>query len=146
MQERNFQREFIAPCGMNCGICIAFFGYTMKGYRRKKPCNTCRSRKNQCAFIQKECDKVATEQIEYCFECTDFPCANLRTLDKRYRDKYSMSMIENLRYIQANGIEQFLKNEQERWRCPNCGGTICVQNGTCYECGQISILKGYEKT
>jgi hypothetical protein len=23
--------KLIAPCGMNCGICIAFFGYTMSG-------------------------------------------------------------------------------------------------------------------
>jgi hypothetical protein len=146
MQKGKFQPEFIAPCGMNCGICVAFFGYTMKGDRRKHPCNTCRSRKNQCAFIKKECDKLATKQIEYCFECRDFPCVNLRTLDERYKNKYGMSMIENLSYIQANGIEQFLKNEEERWKCPNCGGTICIHNRTCYDCGQTNTLKDYEET
>ncbi len=136
MRKGKFLPELIAPCGMNCGICVAFFGYTMKGKKRKHRCNTCRSRKNQCAFIKEKCDKLATKQIEYCFECTDFPCENLRTLDKRYRNKYGMSMIENLNYIQTNGIEQFLKNEQERWKCPNCGGTICVHNKICYTCSQ----------
>jgi hypothetical protein len=136
MRKGKFLPEFIAPCGMNCGICVAFFGYTMKGDKRKHPCNTCRSRKSQCTFIKKKCYKLATKQIEYCFECTDFPCANLRTLDKGYRNKYGMSMIENLSYIQANGIEQFLKNEQKRWKCPSCGGIICVHNKTCYACGK----------
>jgi hypothetical protein len=30
-----FSEELIAPCGMNCGICVAFFGYTMSGNKRK---------------------------------------------------------------------------------------------------------------
>ena len=146
MRKGRFLPEFIAPCGMNCGICVAFFGYTMRGEKRKHSCDTCRSRKSQCAFIKKECDKLATNQIEYCFECTDFPCKNLRTLDRRYKNNYGMSMIENLKYVQANGIEKFLKNEERRWKCLNCGGTICVHNRTCYDCGKTSILKSYEKT
>jgi hypothetical protein len=128
--------ELIAPCGMNCGICVAFFGFTLKGEQRKHACNTCRLRKSKCAFLKQQCDKLATNQIEYCFECTGFPCEHLKTLDTRYRDKYGMSMIENLRYIQTHGIEQFLRNEQERWKCATCGGIICVHNKTCYTCNQ----------
>jgi len=141
MQKGKFTSELIAPCGMNCGICIAFFGYTMKGGKRKHLCNNCRSRDNahflrrgKCAFLKKHFDKLATKQIEYCYECTGFPCKNLEALDKRYRDKYGMSMIENLKYIQTNGIQQFLEHEEERWKCPTCGGIICVHNKICYSC------------
>jgi len=141
MQKGKFLPELIAPCGMNCGTCVAFFGYTMEGKKRKHRCSTCRSRKSQCAFLKEDCDKLATKQIEYCFECTDFPCANLKTLDNRYREKYGMSMIENLSYIKAEGIKQFLKNEQERWKCPNCGGIVCVHNKTCYTCRQTEKTK-----
>ena len=141
MQKGKFTPELIAPCGMNCGICVAFFGYTLRGEKRKHSCNTCRVRESRCAFIKKDCDKLATKQIEYCFECTDFPCANLRKIDKRYRNKYKMSMIENLSFIQANGVERFLKNEQERWKCPNCGGIVCVHNKTCYGCKQTQEEK-----
>ena len=129
-----FTVEMIAPCGMNCGICIAFFGYTMSGRKRKHPCITCRLRERPCAFIKKQCNKLTDREIEYCFECTDFPCKNLKTLDRRYRTKYGMSMVENLRHIQTNGIIQFLKNEKERWKCPTCGGVVCVHNKTCYTC------------
>jgi len=45
-------------------------------------------------------------------------------------------MIKNLEYIQTNGIEQFLKNEKERWKCPACGVVIFVHNKTCYTCKQ----------
>ena len=141
MRKDKFPLELIALCGMNCGICVAFFGYTTEGKTRKHRCRTCRSRKSQCAFIKKECNKLATKQIEYCFECTDFPCANLNTLDSRYREKYGMSMIENLIQIQTQGIKQFLEKEQERWKCPNCGGTICVHNKTCYTCTKPAKTK-----
>jgi hypothetical protein len=134
VQQDKFTAELIAPCGMNCGICIAFFGYTLNGKKRKHTCKSCRLRNTQCAFIKKQCVKLAANQIEYCFECTDFPCENLTTLDKRHRTKYGMSMIENLKYIQTNGIQQFLKHEEERWKCPSCGGIICEQNKICYSC------------
>ena len=126
--------ELVAPCGMNCGICVAFFGYTMSGKKRKHRCIGCREKDKLCAFIKKHCSKLATKQFEYCFECTEFPCERLRTLDERYRDKYGMSTIENLRHIKKNGVEEFLKKERERWRCPACGGVICVHNKKCYAC------------
>jgi hypothetical protein len=93
-------------------------------------------RSSQCAFLKEQCTKLAAKQIEYCFECSGFPCERLKKLDGRYRDEYGMSMIENLRYIQTYGIKKFLKNEQEKWKCPACGGTICVHNKTCYACRQ----------
>ena len=134
MQKEKFAPDHISPCGMNCGICIAFFGYTTTGKKRKHPCSGCRSRKSDCAFIKKDCDKLSTKQIEYCFECTDFPCEKLKKLDNRYRTKYGMSMIENLEYIQKNGISKFVENERERWKCSKCGEVICVHNRKCYSC------------
>ena len=129
-----FDPKLIAPCGMNCGICISFFGYAVNGRKRKNPCIGCRSRDKQCAFLKKQCNKLLNKKVEYCFECMDFPCGNLKKLDKRYRTKYGMSMIENLEYIQKNGINKFVENERERWKCPKCGGVICVHNGKCYTC------------
>jgi hypothetical protein len=136
MQIEKFLPELIAPCGMNCGVCVAYFGDTLKGEKRKHACNGCRTRKSRCAFIKQKCDKLATNKIEYCYECTAFPCNNLKFLDSRYRAKYGMSMIENLRRIQSQGMGQFLKNERERWKCPACGGIICVHNKKCYTCNQ----------
>jgi hypothetical protein len=132
-----FKQELIAPCGMNCGICVSFFGYAVNGRKRKNPCIGCRPKDKLCAFLKKQCDKLSNNKVEYCFECVDFPCENLRKLDKRYRIKYEMSMIENLEYIQKNGIKKFVEKERERWNCPKCGGIICVHDKRCYTCYKI---------
>jgi hypothetical protein len=128
--------ELIAPCGMNCGICIAYYGYRLDGDKRAKPCIGCRPSRKNCAFIMKRCKYLPTKAVESCFECRDFPCENLRKLDERYRTKFRMSMIENLEFIKRNGIEQFLKRQKEKYTCPECGGIICVHDGKCYSCVQ----------
>jgi len=134
MQHGQFTPELIAPCGMNCGICIAFFGYTMNGKRRKHACITCRLSESPCAFIKTPCDKLTDRKIACCFECMEFPCNNLEKRDRCYQDKYGMSVIANLKDIRTQGIEHFLKTEHERWKCATCGGIICVHNQTCYSC------------
>ena len=131
----NFDAKLIAPCGINCGTCVAFFGYTMSGKKRKHSCSGCWARKNQCAFIKKKCKKLANKKLDYCFECNDFPCEVLEKLDSHYVEKYGMSLVENLKDIRREGINGYLKYEEERWKCPSCEGVICVHNKKCYSCG-----------
>jgi len=49
-----------------------------------------------------------------------------------------MSMVDNLNFIKKNGIEKFLRSQEEKYRCDECGGVICVHTGKCYECNKIS--------
>lgn len=132
--KETFKPELIAPCGMNCGICLGFFGYTMNDKKRKMECTGCRPSGKSCAFIKKHCKKLLKKEVEYCYECKDFPCETLEALDKRYREKYDMSMIENLKFIKKEGMERFLEQQKEKYKCPKCGGVICVHNKKCYSC------------
>ena len=130
-----FDAQLVALCGINCGTCVAFFGYTMSGTKRKAACTGCRTRPSLCAFIKKDCKRLAAkEPVEYCFECSDFPCENLARIDATYIEKYGISLIERLKYIEANGMDAFLKREQEKWKCPTCGGVTCVHTKKCYTC------------
>ncbi len=52
-------------------------------------------------------------KAKYCFCCDSFPCVRLNHLDKRYRTKYGMSMIDNLENIRKFGIRHFIRNEKE---------------------------------
>ena len=124
----------IAPCGMNCSICIAYL-------RDKNKCPGCRLfNKNEPVTIAKckikNCATFKSSKSKFCFECEEFSCDKLKHLDKRYRTKYNMSMIENLGNIKKFGIKNFVKNEKIRWTCSKCGGTICVHRGSCYICGR----------
>jgi hypothetical protein len=87
----------------------------------------------------KNCEKVQQSQSGFCYECDQFPCARLKHLDKRYRTKYGMSMLENLEFIQTKGLPSFIKKEKSRWRCPLCGGTICVHKHLCSSCETPSL-------
>ncbi len=122
----------IAPCGMNCRLCIA---YT----RDKKPCPGCRGDdsnkpKTRVTCRIKNCKKRGQGKVGYCFTCDSFPCDWLNYLDERYRTKYGMSMIDNLMHIKKFGIRHFIGNEKERWTCPRCSQLICVHKPQCLFC------------
>jgi hypothetical protein len=141
--------ELIAPCGMNCGICS---GYLAKKYDirskgvRMTYCAGCRPRDKQCAFLKKRCEILLNGRVEYCYECESYPCERLRHIDKRYfLSRFRMSMIENLEYIKEYGMEKFLEKEEEKWRCPECGGVICCHNGICFNCGLEKLKKKKNK-
>ena len=119
---------------MNCSICMAYL-------REKNKCPGCRGAdlikpvtRVKCKI--KNCTIFQTGKAKYCFGCEKFPCDNLKHLDKRYRTKYNMSMMENLENIKKLGIRKFIKNEKVKWSCSECGGIICVHKGYCYNCGK----------
>lgn len=127
--------RLIAPCGMNCGVCIAHL-------RKDRVCPGCWGEDShkpvtRTKCIIKNCEIIKLNKSKFCFECEEYPCKRLKQLDKRYRTKYRMSMIENLDSIKKIGLDAFIEKEQERWRCQKCGGVICVHKGYCLECGPI---------
>lgn len=129
--------ELIAPCGMNCALCSSYQSqkHALKKQGMPMPCCTgCRPRSKQCAFLKKRCRLIGSGEMNYCYECRDFPCENLLKLDKRYQTLYRMSMVANLKDIRDRGIEAFLSQEQQKWQCARCGGTICCHNGLCFHC------------
>jgi hypothetical protein len=122
----------IAPCGMNCGICLAYL-------RSTNTCSGCRieistkpKTRTHCKI--KNCRFFKDSDSMFCYDCNEYPCKTLKQLDKRYRTKYHMSMIENLDNIKALGLNTFVRNEQARWQCHECGGVICVHKGFCLTC------------
>lgn len=132
---KNESESLIAPCGMNCGICMAFL-------RERNKCPGCRGPDENKSITKlnckiKTCDFFKGNEAEFCFECEKFPCPNLKHLDDRYRRRYGMSMINNLESIKNSGMEKFLMDEAVKWTCSECGGTICVHKGYCYDCGRV---------
>ncbi len=136
--------ELIAPCGMNCGVCISYLAMKnelkKQGFN-KRHCPGCLPRGKNCLHMGNRCDTLAKGQVRFCYECKDFPCKRLKGLDKRYRAKYHMSMIENLEAIKEHGMDYFLSREQEKWSCPDCGHTICCHNGLCLNCKIDRLLQ-----
>ena len=121
--------EMIAPCGMNCRLCMAYI-------RPTKACEGCHGKDTakprhctDCAI--KNCGKRKTD---FCYGCEEFPCRALRRLNSRYRKKYHMDMVKNLEYIKKYGMKLFLQEEEKRWTCDACGAVLCVHHDTCPVC------------
>lgn len=140
----DMKEELIAPCGMNCGLCISYLAMQndlqKKGFNRKY-CPGCLPRGEHCVFMKHSCDLVGDGLVRFCFECDNYPCTRLKSLDKRYRTKYHMSMLENLDFIKEHGIQMFVDEEETKWRCTECGETICCHNGLCLNCGLDKLHK-----
>lgn len=133
-QEDRMNNALIAPCGINCGICLAFL-------REKNKCYGCRikpavSFKSIDRCIIRNCIHLKNTISGFCYECDTFPCRRLKQLDKRYRTRYREYVIDNLNSIQVRGLNRFVETEAERWKCKKCGATICVHSENCLKCGE----------
>lgn len=137
------EEQLIAPCGMNCSLCVAYqsekYDLKKKGFNRQY-CPGCIPRGKHCLHMQAHCKLVGEGFVRFCYECVSFPCKRLKNLDKRYRTKYHLSMIENLKQIKEQGLESFVTDQKSKWRCPGCGELICCHNGLCLNC-QLDVLR-----
>ncbi len=127
-----FDKTLIAPCGMNCGTCLAYLrdknkccGCWVESDFKRKSCVQCRI---------KNCDLLDKTISKFCYECEKFPCPRLKQLDKRYRTKYKTSFIQNLLMIEETGINNFLEFESKRRTCPKCGSVLSVHVDNCLTC------------
>lgn len=138
------ENRLIAPCGMNCALCIGHL-------RAKNKCTGCNTdslgKPNYCVnCIIVHCPERSATESGFCYECPSFPCKRMKTLDARYRKNYGMSMIENLEKIQSVGLEQFISMEIERWACPKCGSQFCVHRDKCLACGEVNTAYKKKKS
>ena len=136
--------KLIAPCGMNCALCSAYLAYTHQIPRKRGEiyhCEGCRPRDKRCAYLKRHCAPLSNGSVRFCYECKDFPCVRLKHLDARYRKEYGMSFIENLEVIRDKGLNQFLKDQQNKYSCSKCGDWISIHNRKCFECDTISSWK-----
>ncbi len=119
---------------MNCSLCLAY-------QREKNHCNGCRNEQNiktktkrfdNC--IIKNCKLLKNTKSGFCYDCDKFPCTRLKQLGKRYKNKYNMSMLDNLDYIKEKGIKEFVEKENLKWQCSKCNGLMCVHREHCLNC------------
>jgi hypothetical protein len=144
---KTLNSELIAPCGMNCALCCSYLAYKndlkSKGINHTY-CKGCRQQNKICSCIKKKCKLINKDEIDYCYECNEYPCKAVSQLDKRYTTFYRMSEIENLNFIKEFGIKKFLKQQEKKWKCEECGELISCHNGICYSCG-IDKLKNKKR-
>ena len=141
MGSSKFSNVLVAPCGMNCAVCRAYLAYS-RGVPKKRGsvthCSGCISRGKNC-FIKRACPKLSKKQVRFCYECKDMPCQGVDRVDRRYRVRYGVSLVGNLREIEERGVDAFLRSQEGKFGCSVCGDVVSVHDGKCYACAAKAV-------
>ena len=122
----NARIDLVAPCGIDCGTCELYLcrenekllEYLLsKGIPSDKlPCAGCRANQGNCPVIGSQCATyacVAHKEVDFCFQCTEFPCQKLNPSADRAGILPHNMKVFNLCTIQRKGVEGFIELSTE---------------------------------
>ena len=141
-------KNLAAVCGLFCPACTLFIGTAENEPQRLKAvadvyhttpdvweCQGCRSEKRSY-FCKNECKMVdcAKEKgIDFCVECDEYPCHELRIF-KELRP-HRIELWENQKRIKEVGYAQWYEEMIEHYACPQCRTLNSAYDLKCRSCG-----------
>ncbi|WP_432403137.1 DUF3795 domain-containing protein [Wukongibacter sp. M2B1] len=151
-------------CGLYCGACDVLVAHktgdkskfasfwtesTVKEFQEaqglpyeesdlKLKCHGCKSNN---VFINCRSCKIKTcakdRAIEHCSDCSDYPCEILIAHKKGEKVLPHLKEKEgNLNTIKKAGVDQWLKEQEKRWHCPECQTIFSWYSSKCNNCGK----------
>jgi len=143
-------KDLFAPCGMFCGFCGSFLAKKYNVPRRRgiiSYCEGCRPRDKQCSFLKKKCDLLLNKEVDFCNECTDYPCENLEKINDSYKSKFNFeySFFDTLKILKNESPSKAIDKLKKNHSCNKCGEILCIHNGLCYNCDKkiLASMKNY---
>lgn len=145
--------DYIAPCGLYCGVCAILYATLENNlkfkerllgvYKGKLPnsenlsvedihCKGCLS--DELFYFCRECAiKDCTTKKGYtgCHECKDFPCKLIEEFSIPLGKKV---MLRAIPYWREVGTEKWIRDEEARYICPECGQKLFRGANRCNKC------------
>lgn len=144
------KKELLAPCGLYCGVCRVYLAHKSNDMEFKKKilptlsnpqtksvddiaCTGCLSDGVVYHFCQKCSIRDCTKRrnIKGCYQCYEFPCKIIIEWPD-LRDK--TIMLRSVPSWKELGTEKWVKAEEERYRCPECGYQLFPAALNCFRC------------
>jgi hypothetical protein len=154
-----------AACGTYCGACPAYLAKhgedeQMKMKRQKissavpaKPlkgippsnwmqgllCDGCLSGgvlAAHCKTCNIRLHALDTQDGARCTNCKELPCYRVTSLINMGQYLHRHEYLPNLKKIREMGAEEWVKREEERWRCPKCRLPMSWYDAECVRCGE----------
>jgi len=159
------KEHLAAACGTYCGACLAYIakhskdeqtgrkGETGSSSDHRKAlknvppadwmdgllCDGCLSGgvlANHCQTCEIRLCAADRQSDSRCSDCEELPCHRITNLmamgDYLHRDEY----LPNLKKMRELGVKEWVKDEEERWRCPQCGLPMSWYDAKCARCGE----------
>ncbi len=105
--------------GLVCDGCVS--GGTLAGH-----CQMCNIRLHA----------LETQANSRCSECKEMPCNRITNLINMGGFLHRKEYVPNLKKIHEMGLDEWVKYEEERWRCPKCGLPMSWYDAECIRCGE----------
>ena len=146
-------KNFLASCGLYCGVCAVYYATRDNNQKFKEKlvgvykgsipgsenlsaedihCEGCHSEK-PFLFCQacpiKDCSKK--KGFAGCHECEDFPCEMIEAFPVPVGKKVILRAIP---YWKEDGTEKWVKDEEARYLCPDCGHKVFRGAKRCNSC------------
>lgn len=141
--------ELLAPCGLYCGVCAIYIAHKNNNEKFKKAllpvykglvkdvddlaCTGCLSDGVVFPFCQKCPIKDCTREkgIDGCHQCDDWPCKFIENFPIEVGKKVIHRTIPAWRELSD---EEFARQEEERYTCPECGNSLFRGVKRCNKC------------
>ncbi|PKN73898.1 MAG: hypothetical protein CVU50_01565 [Candidatus Cloacimonetes bacterium HGW-Cloacimonetes-3] len=134
--------RYMAYCGLYCGACCSMItkekqegvpsATAMHTEADEQPCMGCDAEyQKDCEFVL--CNK--THGTESCAFCPEFPCEMITKFKDEVWEHHQV-VLQNLFRIREAGIEKWLEEQAEYWKCPACGCRTQWYQTTCTQCGE----------
>lgn len=136
-------------CGLYCGACevmranrtgtVARTAQKWKMSPAEITCHGCKS--TVLSIYWRECDIkrcALARKVANCSACSLFPCRRIRSLNDDDAVHHS-SVIRNLGTIAGIGVKAWLRRQDSRWRCKECGARFTWYAKKCNACGAVVL-------
>ncbi len=133
-----------AVCGTYCGACPSYIAKHSEDerVRRANPwgdCDGCRSG-GMLAVHCRACNirrcAANKQKVTRCSDCEELPCSRLANLIALGGYPHRKEYLPNLGRIRELGVQEWVKSEERRWRCPKCRLPMSWYDAECARCGQ----------
>jgi len=139
------KREWLAPCGLYCGVCGVRMAHEDDNLKFKERLSTvygcspeeiaCEGCMSQTRFKFCESCPIRSCAIvrgyEGCYQCDQFPCAFIDNFPVPVGKKVIERAIPAWRDL---GTEKWVEEEEKRYICPHCGSNLFRGAKRCRSC------------
>jgi len=145
-------RSLVGRCGLYCGACGIYRAHKDNGEFLQKlakelKCPPEKVRCEGCMALTPDCwghdckivQCLRNKGLEFCYQCGQYgnnSCEKFGKLAQRYL-KVGVDVRANLERIRKGETEEWLRESEEKHRCPSCGKPLPVYGieEKCYHCG-----------
>lgn len=147
-------KSLIGRCGLYCGACSIYRAYKdsrklQETLARKHKCSVEEVRCEGCQVVLKKgwsgeenwgrnCKIIQcldAKKLKFCYECNDYEkCERFNELLDAYL-QYGENLRDNLNKIKTGKAEEWLEEQDKKWRCLSCNKPVSMYLTECHWCG-----------